>query len=75
MKLESRSSRNPLLYHEYTVYRYLEGGPGGIPRAHYYGDYLLSNVLVMDLMGQNLSDLLKLCGGKFSLKTVLLIAD
>ena len=32
-------------------------------------------MIVIDRLGHNIEDLLELCGGRFSLKTVLLLAD
>ena len=55
---------------ETNIYNLLENGDG-IPKMHWYGvedDY---NILVIDLLGKSLEDLLVECGGKFTLKTTL----
>lgn len=47
----------------------------GIPSIKYYGTEEDYNVLVMDLLGRSLQDLFEDCGGRFNLKTVLIVAD
>jgi len=47
----------------------------GIPRIHYFGIEKDHNILILDLLGPTLEELLCFCEGKFSVKTVLIIAD
>lgn len=74
VKLESTKSKHPQLMYEAKLLKHLQGVPG-IANVHYCdveGDY---NVMVMDLLGPSLEDLFNICARKFSLKTVLMIAD
>ncbi|CAN8257607.1 unnamed protein product [Cochlearia groenlandica] len=74
IKLESVKTAHPQLSYESRLYRVLQGGTG-IPNMKWYGvegDY---NVLVMDLLGPSLEDLFSYCSRKFTLKTVLMLAD
>jgi len=74
IKLESIKTKHPQLLYESKLYRILQGGTG-IPNIRWYGiegDY---NVLVLDLLGPSLEDLFNFCSRKFSLKTVLMLAD
>ena len=52
----------------------MQGGVG-IPLIKWCGAEGDYNVLVMDLLGPSLEDLFNFCSRKFSLKTVLLLAD
>jgi casein kinase 1 len=56
------------------LYKILAGGVG-VPSVHWYGVEGENTVMVMDLMGSSLENLFESCNRKFSLKTVLMIAD
>lgn len=74
VKLESTKTQHPQLMYEAKLLKHLAGVPG-IANVHYCdveGDY---NAMVMDLLGPSLEDLFNICNRKFSLKTVLMIAD
>jgi casein kinase 1 len=74
VKLEPINSHHPQLDYEAKVYKALQGGIG-IPKIHWngtVGDYL---ALVIDLLGPSLEDLFNFSKKRFSMKTVLMIAD
>jgi serine/threonine protein kinase len=64
----------PQLPNEYNMYRMVQG-MDGIPVSHELFHYENSRVLVMDQMGPSLESLFASCSRRFSLKTVLMIAD
>ena len=66
--------RHEQLGHEAKVYRTLNGG-SGIPKIYYYGSEGGLNFLVMELLGPSLEQLFNFCSRKFTLKTVLMLAD
>eukprot|EP00249_Psilotum_nudum_P017609 c26408_g1_i1 orf=580-1950(-) len=71
---ESVRSKRPQLLYESKLYKILQGGTG-VPNVRWFGvegDY---NILVMDLLGPSLEDLFSFCNRKFSLKTVLMLAE
>ncbi|KAK7208396.1 kinase-like domain-containing protein [Myxozyma melibiosi] len=74
IKLESVRAKHPQLEYEARVYKILAGGVG-IPFIRWYGTECDYNAMVMDLLGPSLEDLFNFCNRKFSLKTVLLLAD
>lgn len=74
VKVESIRAKHPQLEYESRVYRALAGGVG-IPFVRYFGVEGNYNFMVVDLLGPSLEDLFNFCGRKFSLKTVLLLAD
>ena len=59
---------------EYKILKLLEGKVG-FPQAEWIGHENHATYMAMDLLGPNLEDLFHLCGQKFSLKTVLMLAD
>jgi casein kinase 1 len=77
IKLEPVKTQHPQLLYESRLYKILNSGGDavGIPNVRWYGvegDY---NVMVIDLLGPSLEDLFNFCGRKFSVKTVLMLAD
>ncbi|ORX59374.1 kinase-like protein [Hesseltinella vesiculosa] len=74
IKLESVKAKHPQLEYEARVYKALQGGPG-IPFVRWYGTECDYNAMVMDLLGPSLEDLFNFVRRKFSLKTVLMLAD
>ncbi|XP_020208080.1 casein kinase 1-like protein 3 isoform X1 [Cajanus cajan] len=74
IKMESRKTNQPQLLYESKLYSMLQGG-SGIPRMKWCGTDGDNNVLIIELLGPSLEDLFFFCGNKFSLKTVLMLAD
>ncbi|NP_001123349.1 casein kinase 1 alpha 1 [Ciona intestinalis] len=74
VKLESQKARHPQLLYESKVYKILQAGVG-IPHIRWYGQERDYNVLVMDLLGPSLEDLFNFCSRRFTMKTVLMLAD
>ncbi|KAH8835646.1 casein kinase I [Flagelloscypha sp. PMI_526] len=67
IKLESVKAKHPQLEYESKVF--------GIPFVRWFGTECDYNAMVIDLLGPSLEDLFNFCNRKFSLKTVLLLAD
>ncbi|XP_042468831.1 casein kinase 1-like protein 4 isoform X1 [Zingiber officinale] len=74
VKIENIKTKHPQLLYEAKLYNILQGG-SGIPNIKWCGADGEENVLVLDLLGPSLEDLFVYCGRRFSLKTVLMLAD
>lgn len=74
IKLECIKTKHPQLHIESKFYRMMQGGVG-IPQIKWCGSEGDFNVMVMELLGPSLEDLFNFCSRRFSLKTVLLLAD
>jgi len=74
VKLEQFKAKHPQLLYESKVYKILQGGLG-IPHVRWFGSENNYNILVMDLLGPSLEDLFNFCSRRFTMKTVLMLAD
>lgn len=78
IKIENKKSDHQQLLYEGSMYRCLyekDLHPEGIPKVYKCTSQSDYNILIMELLGLSLEDLFNICGRKFSLKTVLLLAD
>ena len=73
IKLEKVRSKHPQLLFESKIY-ILQGGMG-IPNIYWYGVEGEYNVMILELLGPSLEDLLNICNRRCSLKTVLMLSD
>ncbi|CAA9998020.1 unnamed protein product [Nesidiocoris tenuis] len=74
IKLECIRTRHPQLHIESKFYKMMQGAVG-IPTIKWCGSEGDYNVMVMELLGPSLEDLFNFCNRRFTLKTVLLLAD
>ncbi|ODV81157.1 kinase-like protein [Suhomyces tanzawaensis NRRL Y-17324] len=73
IKFEPRKCDAPQLRDEYRSYRILNNSKG-IPKAYFFGQEGVHNILIIDLLGPSLEDLFDWCNRKFSVKTVIQVA-
>ncbi|KAM0668178.1 hypothetical protein ACQRIU_001740 [Beauveria bassiana] len=74
LKLMSAREDTRMIKDEAGIYAALAGGVG-IPEVFWFGEETDFFVLAHELLGPTLEDLLNFCGRRFSLKTLLLLAD
>lgn len=74
IKMELSKKKYHHLIYEAKVLQHLQGGIG-IPTLYWAGHEGDYNITVVDLLGKNLEQLFNLCERKFTLKTVLMLAD
>nr|CAD1822318.1 unnamed protein product [Ananas comosus var. bracteatus] len=70
---EKGNIRNSTLMEEARIYTILQG-KSGIPKILWSGTDGDDKILILELLGPNLLSLLEECGGRFTLRTVLLLA-
>lgn len=74
VKMEDSQSRVPQLIFEARLYNIMSGSCN-VPRIYHHCTDLNYNIIVVDLLGRSLEDLLNRCHRRMSVKTVLMLAD
>ena len=74
IKFEVANTTRPNLSLEARIYSLLKGAVG-FPKMLFYGSQGDLNVMVIDLLGKSLQSLVEAAPPRFSLKTVLMLAD
>ncbi|KAM7276374.1 hypothetical protein ACFE04_018240 [Oxalis oulophora] len=74
VKIENKHTKHPQLLYEAKLYNILQGS-SGVASVKWSGVDGDDNALVIDLLGPSLEDLFVYSGRKFSLKTVLMLAE
>ena len=74
IKVEAKHTSGPQLGNEYSIYQILDGG-FGFAKTFGFDEKGETRALIMELLGRSLDELLVVCGGHFSIKTVLLLAN
>jgi serine/threonine protein kinase len=74
VKLEESNTKYPQLIYEAKIIHALQGGVG-IPTLIWCGQEGDFNVLIMELLGDDIESLLNTCKRRFSLKTILILAE
>ena len=74
IKLEHYSVGLSLLSQEVDIYKQLKERPG-VPKVFWHGSNCDFQVMVFELLGPSLEDLLQYCGETFTLKTTLMLVD
>uniref|UniRef100_A0A0G4IFZ2 Casein kinase I n=1 Tax=Chromera velia CCMP2878 TaxID=1169474 RepID=A0A0G4IFZ2_9ALVE len=74
VKLELAKTKHPQLTYEAKLLKHLQGPPG-FAKVYLYDTEHDWNIMVMEMLGPSLEDAFNLCNRKFSLKTVLMLAD
>lgn len=77
IKFEDASSKRQHLYFECKTYLYMQWDNTKVrevPKMLHYGIEDKVNVMVLELLGESIEGLFSVCGKKFSLKTVLMLA-
>lgn len=58
-----------------TVYSFADKCIAVVPNVRWFGTEGGYNIMVMDLLGPSIEDVFNLCGRRFTMKTVLMLAD